>query len=137
MGGGDEVDVVATYLLESHHDPSHVREGNAFPTPKMADVIILAENAPEIAVGEKDGPRTMMSDQGGFLAKMGKGARDHEIRPSLADPNLPIQAIDPTPPWAELALPQQPLQELDPLAEFSFFVETDVRRNESHFSTAS
>jgi hypothetical protein len=103
----------------------------------MADVIILAENAPEIAVGKKDGPRTMISDQGGLLTKMGKGARDDEIRPSLADPNLSIQAIDPTPPWAEPASPQQLLQELGPFIEFSFFVETDVRRNESHFSTAS
>jgi hypothetical protein len=56
MGGGDEIDVVAPYLLESRHDPSHVRAGNAFPAAKMAYVIILAENAPEIAVGEKDSP---------------------------------------------------------------------------------
>jgi hypothetical protein len=126
MGGGNEVDVVATYLLESHHDPSHIREGNAFPTSKMADVIILAEDAPEIAVGEKDGPRTVMTDQGRFLTKVGKGARHRKIRPSLADPNLSIQAIDPTASWAEPALPKELLEKSDPPAEFSVFKKTDI-----------
>jgi hypothetical protein len=56
VGRGDEVDVVATYLLESKHETSHVRGGNAFTLPEMADVIILAENAPKVAVGKEDCP---------------------------------------------------------------------------------
>jgi hypothetical protein len=52
---GDEIDVVAAYCLESHHDTRHVRGSNAFSTPKMADVVILAEKTSEIAMGEEDG----------------------------------------------------------------------------------
>jgi hypothetical protein len=45
---------------------------------KMADVVILAENTPKVAVGEEDRSRTVISDQGGLLAKVGKDAGDHE-----------------------------------------------------------
>jgi hypothetical protein len=46
---------MATYLLKSEHETSQVRGGNAFTLTQMADVIILAENAPKIAVGKEDG----------------------------------------------------------------------------------
>jgi hypothetical protein len=51
VGRGDEVDVVATHPLESHHDLCHVRRGNWLTISKMADVVILAENAPKVAIG--------------------------------------------------------------------------------------
>ena len=56
MGRGDEVDVVTTHLLEPYHVTRHVRRGNSLTTSKMADVVILAEKTPKVAVGEKDGP---------------------------------------------------------------------------------
>jgi hypothetical protein len=45
----------------------------------MADVIILTENTPKIAVGEEDRSRTVISNQWGLLTKVGKGAGDHEL----------------------------------------------------------
>ena len=79
MGRGDEVDVVAPHFLEFEHGPCHFRGGDPFTPSQMADVVILAENTPKIAVGEKDRSRTVISDQRGLLTKVGKGAGDHEV----------------------------------------------------------
>jgi hypothetical protein len=56
MGRCNEVDVMATHLLESYHSLCHVRRGDLLTISKMADVVILAENALEVAVGEEDRP---------------------------------------------------------------------------------
>jgi hypothetical protein len=98
----------------------------------MADIVILAKNAPKITVGEEDGPRTVISNQGRLFAEMGKGTRDHELQPGLADSHLPVQAIDPALPRTKPTLLKEFLQELDSLAEFSFFVKTKIGRGKSH-----
>jgi len=74
VGGSDEIDVVGAQFLEPHHIVRHLGEGGLLASPPVADVIILAEDAAEIAVGEKDGSRAMISHQRGFLAEMGKYA---------------------------------------------------------------
>ena len=79
MGGGDEVDVVTPHFLKFEHGLCHFRRGDSLPPPQMADVIILAEDTPKIAVGEEDRSRTVISNQRGLLTKVGKGAGDHEL----------------------------------------------------------
>jgi hypothetical protein len=98
----------------------------------MTDVVILAKNAPKITMGEKDGPRTAISNQGRLLAEMGKGTRDHELRPGLADSHLPVQAIDVALPRTKPTLLKEFLQELDSLTELSFFVKIKIGRAKSH-----
>jgi hypothetical protein len=56
MGRGDEVNVMATHFLEPDHDSRHIWGGHGFTVSKMADVVILTENAPKVAVSEKNGP---------------------------------------------------------------------------------
>jgi hypothetical protein len=56
VGRSDEIDIVAAYFLEPDHDPCHVRGRHGFTVAKMADIVILAENTPKVAVGEEDGP---------------------------------------------------------------------------------
>ena len=132
MSRGDKVDVMATHLLEPHHDVCHVRGGHTFTISQMADVVILAKNAPKITVGEEDGPRTVISNQGRLLAEMGKGTRDHELRPGLADSHLPVQAIDLALSRTKPTLLKEFLQELDSLAELSFFIKTKIGWGKSH-----
>lgn len=110
----------------------HVRGGHAFTISQMTDVVILAKNAPKVTVGEEDGPRTVMSNQGRLLAEMGKSTRDHGLRPGLADSDLPVQAIDPALPRTKPTLLKEFPQELDSLAELSFFVKTKIGRGKSH-----
>ena len=78
MGRSDEVDIVAPDLLKSGHCPCQVGRGDGLSASKMADIIILAEDTTEIAVSEEDRSRTMMSDEGSFFAKMGKGTGDNK-----------------------------------------------------------
>jgi hypothetical protein len=52
----DEIDVMAAHLLEPFHGPGHIRGVDEFPPSFVADVIILAEEASEAAVGEEDRP---------------------------------------------------------------------------------
>ena len=56
LWGSDKVDVVAARLLQFDHDPGHVGRGGGFAPAQMADVIILTEDAPEVTVGQEDGP---------------------------------------------------------------------------------
>jgi hypothetical protein len=48
---------------------------DSFPVSLMADVIILAETASQITMGEKYGSRSRAPYQRCFLSIMGKGAR--------------------------------------------------------------
>jgi hypothetical protein len=54
--GCHKVDVMTAKLLESDHHPCHVRGGDSFTPSKMTDIVVLAENTTEVAVGEKEGP---------------------------------------------------------------------------------
>ena len=55
MRRSNEVDVVAAHLLELDHGPSHVGEGDAVTPSQVTNIVILAEDAPEVTMGEKDG----------------------------------------------------------------------------------
>ena len=74
----------------------------------------------------------MISNQGRLLAEMGKGTRDHELRPGLADSHLPVQAIDLALSRTKPTLLKEFLQELDSLAELSFFIKTKIGWGKSH-----
>jgi hypothetical protein len=70
----------------------------------MADVVILAENTPKVAVSKENSSRSVISDQRGLLAEMGKGAGDQEFYTSSTVPHLSIETIDPTFPRTETTL---------------------------------
>jgi hypothetical protein len=56
MGGGDKVDIMASHFLKSLHGPGHIRKSDTVTPSFVADVIILAEEAAEATMGEKDCP---------------------------------------------------------------------------------
>jgi hypothetical protein len=70
----------------------------------MADVVILAENTSEIAMGEEDGARPVIANQRRLLAKVRKSTGHHKLRWGLAVSNLSIQSVHPTLSRAEPAL---------------------------------
>jgi hypothetical protein len=67
----------------------------------MTDLIILAKNAPEIAIGQKNCAGTMAADQRRLFPKMGKNTRDGQGSPGTAVPLLVAQAINPASSRAE------------------------------------
>ena len=56
VGRGNEVNIVTAHLLKPEHGPCHVSGGDPFTPSQMGDVVVLAENTPQVAMGEKDGP---------------------------------------------------------------------------------
>ncbi len=63
MGGRDQIDIVAPNLLQVEH---HLRQVFILDFPSssfMGDGPVLAEDAAQVAVGEEDGTRAMLSDQ--------------------------------------------------------------------------
>jgi hypothetical protein len=77
-------------LLESDHHPCHVRGSDSLTPSKMTDIVVLAENATEVTVGEKDGPGSVDSHEWVFLTKMGEGTGNGESRVSPAIPQLAL-----------------------------------------------
>jgi hypothetical protein len=88
MGWRDKVDVVASKLLQMEHHPCQLVRGNFLPFTQMADLVILAEKAEEIAMTEKNGSRPPCSDQGVLFAEMGAVAGNHGPQACSAEPLL-------------------------------------------------
>ncbi len=69
----------------------------------MADLVILAEKAEEIAMTEKNGPRPPCSDQKVFFAEMGAAPGNHGPPACSAKPFLVSLPVYLALPWAEPA----------------------------------
>ena len=74
----------------------------------LADVEVLAEDAAEIAVGEKDGSRSPPAPEAILLPQVRKSTAHHRPPPGLARRPLPLEAIDSAVPGAAPAVAQRP-----------------------------
>ena len=72
----------------------------------MANVIILAEYAHQVAVGKKDGPGATRPDQWRFFPEMWIKARYPRLRGCFAKPGLTGQTIDLTAAGTQAAILQ-------------------------------
>jgi hypothetical protein len=70
MGRGNKVDIVYSALLKPYHDCGKACRLNLIAFAPVADIIILAENAAQAAVGKKDGAGTIAAHQRFFLTKV-------------------------------------------------------------------
>jgi hypothetical protein len=70
MGRGDKIDVVAALFLQREHDIGQFLERNLCAFSEMADRIILAEQAAEIAVAHEDSPGAKPAHQRLLFTKM-------------------------------------------------------------------
>jgi hypothetical protein len=95
----------------------------------MADFPVLAENAPEIAVGEKNCPGPSFSDQRSFLSKMGMGAEDDCLERSLTEALFPFPTIHATFPGAKFAVFQNGISLFHPLFELFLSFQLHIRGN--------
>ena len=92
----DEVDVVAALFLQ----PQHHRRDLARTVPALdvrpdvlADVVVLAENAPQIAVAEEDRPRAVPISQTVLFAEMREEAGDQCVAARLARRPALLEAV--------------------------------------------
>jgi hypothetical protein len=69
----------------------------------MTDLIVLTKDTPKVAVGQKDGTRTMTTDQRRLLTIMGKNAGNRQLFACTAIACFAFQAINSALAWAESA----------------------------------
>ena len=132
MARSNNVDVVATLGLQGQHE---MREGiviDLLSPSKMADIVVLAENAKKVAMGYKDGPGTMLSHQWPFLAEMGVDRGDSCKPGCLAKAGLSGKPVHLALPGTHGAGFKDPFSLLYTLAEYSGFERLYVRRGKGH-----
>jgi hypothetical protein len=59
MRGCDEIDVVTALVLETQHHLGQLLGRHLLALSQLADFVVLAINAPQIAAGEKDRARAL------------------------------------------------------------------------------
>ncbi len=84
MGRGDEIDVVTACMLKADHHAGQFGVGYSPAGAFVTDVVILAETAIQVAVGEKDGAGTVCAHQRRLLPKVGVKAGHHRRCPGPA-----------------------------------------------------
>jgi hypothetical protein len=115
------------------HHPRQLIRGNFLAFTQMADLVILAEKAEEIAMTEKNGPRPPCSDQRVFFAEMGAAAGNHGPQARSAKPLLVSLPVYLALPRAELAGFQATLSFRRATLQDCFFMQVQVGGTETSF----
>jgi hypothetical protein len=68
--GGDEIDIFTALVLQKKHSLGKVLSGERNAFSFMADVVILAEKAKQVAPRKEYGARSMLPYKGAFLSKV-------------------------------------------------------------------
>ncbi len=92
MAGRHKVDIVAALLLQAEHHAGQLFGLHLLPHANLADLVILAVLAGQVAPGEKDGARSTPAHQGGLLAKVRTIAGDNGPLAGVAAGALCAQA---------------------------------------------
>jgi len=92
----------------------------------MADIVVLAEDAPQVAPSEKDGAAAMPPDQGELLAEVGPEAGNHGELSDPADTFFTLQTIDVTMPGTEGTVPENCMNSIDPPGQLPRFMKTNI-----------
>jgi hypothetical protein len=107
-------------------------EGGFLPSTQVADIIILAEEAPKVTMGEEDGSRATISDQRRLLPEMGKNTRDHQLTSRLAVAQLSLGSVNPTVPRTETAFGENFVEGANPFLQSVILTQFDIRRRIRH-----
>jgi hypothetical protein len=121
MAGGDAIDIVAPHALKVQHDRCQLVVIQFAALAQMADIIILAESAPQVAVGEKNGARSLATHQGRLFAEMGIIGGYHGQSAGVTGSGLPVRSVHATATRAQGAAGQRVESLIDPSLESSGF----------------
>jgi hypothetical protein len=83
----------------------------------VTEVPVLAEDATQIAVAQKNGTRSAYSHQGAFFTEVGMTGSHFQTGTGLAKALLPFQSIHPAIPGAQITVLQSIPQNLCPLSK--------------------
>jgi hypothetical protein len=98
----------------------------------MADVIVLAKQTPQIAMGQENRPGAITANKGRFLSMMGKNTRNAQFTTRTAVAHLAIHTVDPASTRTELTGFENLFEAFNPVLQFPTFVETEISRHKRH-----
>jgi len=93
MRGRNQIDVMASPALEIQHYAGKRRMAGLRPIPPVGNLPVLAKDAEQVAVGEKDRPRPPPAAQRTFFAGVGAGRSDPEVSGGGADAHAACRAV--------------------------------------------
>jgi len=126
MSWGDQVDVMTAYLLQVEHHFCQPLIVILSAVPFVGDGPVLAEHATEVTVGEEDGTRSMLSNEGYLFAKMRLSHINQNSGWSPAESELTGFPVRPALPWTQLALLEHRVGLLNPLYQSALFLQLSV-----------
>ena len=94
MRWGNEIYIMAALFLYLEHHGGQLLIGHLPASPFVADVIVLAEAAHEIAMRKKDCAGAIISDQGRFFPKVGMITGDPGFLTGSANTCLPGETVN-------------------------------------------
>ena len=126
MAGRDEVDIVTATALQVEHHGRQIFGFDFVPGVGLADVVVLAKLALQVAADEENRPGAAPAPQGVFLAQMWPVAADPGPFPRAADSQFTRAAIHQAFPRAYIAGCQMLIGLSDALAKFPGAEEWEV-----------
>jgi len=109
MGWGHKIDVMRPFILQTQHFGGQLRRGQ-MPAlilfELLADLVILAKDAAQIATGEKDCPRPFGAGDGWLFTKMEPGMGNPDIGINPAEPDLTGKPVHPASTGAAFTFPE-------------------------------
>jgi hypothetical protein len=114
---------MAADFLELNHHVSQFFVFNLPPFTLMGDRPVLAEDASEITIGEKDGPGTIFAHQRYLFTEMRMSIENRGFDWRLAKSFFTLLPIHSAPPGTELTAIEEIIGLLDPLSQFSLLLQ--------------
>ena len=124
--GRHEIDVVAALRLQGEHHGGELIERNLVAAPVVRDVVVLAENTGEVAVGEEDGARSAAPHERPLLSEVRVKRRDDGQRAAAAFPAFPGHAVHAAAMRAERAGADHPAQLIGDILKSSSCVAFEI-----------
>jgi len=129
MCGADQVDIVAALGLKiKHYGGQFICVGLA-ALAHLADAVVLAVDALEVAIGKEDSARAAMSYQGWFLSEVGPVAGNDSLPAGIAFAKLVGRSIHLALAWAYPAACKNGIGTVCPPFKFAGLLESYIRRS--------
>jgi len=119
---------VAAQPLEFDHHPRQAVKGDLPALGEMADGVVLAERAAQVAMSEEDRSRAANPDERPFFAEMGRIGRNFGEVTGSAGASLSLEPVDAAVAGTDAAIFQDLEGPLDSLGEKPVAVRTKIGR---------
>src|SRR3989338_1600500 len=118
MGRCHKIYVVATLAHKAYHHGTQLFHRKLIPFPEMTYIIILAEEALEVAVCQKYCPAAIITHQRPLLSEVGMKTGNHGEASDPANPFFALKAFETAVSWTDMTIFRNPIKDSYPFVEF-------------------